>query len=552
MAPSPNNPEDINNSPGDSLNWPDIVDFGQESTNDPQLSTATPRHDRDSPEQEQKVPVTGPAARAPKKAQKRIFSETDTQEEPRDDSKKHKLNIDQDVNVYNIRQHVETALKVERLRARKKEERRRKKPTDVKEHTEYKNTEDEATEDELESEDELQENNRQEDLSEWGVLGVGPPKSDELEAIEEWHKKRIESDRIARDERRKKSEEEENKAKEGGEDKDKDKEKKKEKKKKEPRTIEACNHCKDKKIKCSANRKKCKPCRDAKKDCFFSHPALGEPWKREWPVHRYGEVEAERDYYRKKVKHLELLVDFLQPRAVLGPRDKRQIDEWETKQEAADIERKCVMEERRTSRRKYKQKYLERKKEKLEKLEKPKQKGGVIEDPAQAGTQKRQLNKQHLQRQPPSSAERPVINDPNETQVSHVPSYTQNPYSNYAEPPSFSEQWWAPLPTDRSDDELDAALTNPVTRRRPQRQPQSRPPRARPSGQRPGQARPTVQSIDSQATRDTGNPHVPSYLEFQPQPQQQPPYGRREGAQPEQTFQTPSPPFDDPSRSSFL
>ncbi|OJD27613.1 hypothetical protein ACJ73_00992 [Blastomyces percursus] len=606
--PSPNNPGGVSNSVNNSPNWSDIVDFGQESTNDPQSSTAAPGHDRyaprqeqnvpvtepaanapkkakkrmfsetnnpgdirdslgsspsgsyrfkvdsgqgwmndpqlaaaasghyrDSPGQEQHVPVTEPAARAPKKAKRGIFSETDAQTERHGDSTKHKLKIDKDVNVYNVRQHVDTTLKVERLRARKKEERLQKTSTDAKEHAEYKNTEDEATEDELESEEELKGKKRQEELSEWELLGMRPQwlerlqKPNELEAIEDWHKRRIKSDRIARGERRKKREEDEKKAKEAGEDKDEEKKEKK----KEPRTIEACNYC------------KCKPCRDAKTDCFFAHPAVGEPWKREWPVHRYGEVEAERDYYREKVKHLEQLVDLLKPKAVLGLEDRYQIDEWETQQEAADTERKRVVDELRTSRWKYKQEYLERKKEKLAK---PEQKGSVIEEAGKAGTRQIQLSKQQQQRQPPSSTARSVINDPTETQVGHVSSYTENPYSDNAAPARLSEQEWVPLPTDSSDDELDPALTNPVRRRRPQQQQ----PRARPSGQLAGQPRPTMQSTDSQVTRDTGNPYVPSSLEPQQPPQRQPPYERGEGAQPEQSLRIPSPPFDFPSDSPFL
>ncbi|PGG95671.1 hypothetical protein GX51_08186, partial [Blastomyces parvus] len=155
MAPSPNNLGEICHPTGSSSDilW-SCVDFEAWTTDDPQLSTAAPGHERDGPEQEQDVPVAEPAASAPKKTKKRIFSETDTQTERRNEPKKNKSNIVKVVNVPNVRVKADTTRKVEGIRAGKKQKQYQKTSKNVNVRTEGNDTEAEDTEaDDTEADD---------------------------------------------------------------------------------------------------------------------------------------------------------------------------------------------------------------------------------------------------------------------------------------------------------------------------------------------------------------------------------------------------------------
>ncbi|PGH00762.1 hypothetical protein GX51_05643, partial [Blastomyces parvus] len=391
------------------------------------------------------------------------------------------------------------------------------------EDTEAEDTETEATEEELDSDEKYTEKQPQKGLPQEEL-----PDSEmfvwtqELKALQnevdnarQRQRHRIEENRNARKQRREKEERErEEKEKHKSEDKGEDKgvEKKEEEKEKKYRTVEACNRCKVKKIKCSINRVACKPCRVAKEECYFSHPITGEPYKREWPIQKYGDTKSELELYRELARVLKQIASLLERKSVMGAKDIRRLRKLKRRRDEICKELKRVREERLYRRLLHKKGYLELKEDELDELGKVKVE---IKKTKQARTWKRKPNKQQQQQQPHSSTERPVVNDPIEFQLAPLQRYPENPFSDtYAVPPSLYGQPWTQYTTGNSDDELDPALTNPVRRRRPQQPPQRQPPRRQ---EKKAQPTPSPRLSEDETSVETGSGPFDDVHEWTPQ-----------------------------------
>ncbi|OJD10642.1 hypothetical protein AJ78_08400 [Emergomyces pasteurianus Ep9510] len=83
-----------------------------------------------------------------------------------------------------------------------------------------------------------------------------------------------------------------------------------------PRTLEACNRCKARKMKCSTDPIQCTPCRHANETCYHAHPITGKAYKRAWPINEYATKLRELEQQSEEIAKLRELVKLLEDRLI--------------------------------------------------------------------------------------------------------------------------------------------------------------------------------------------------------------------------------------------
>ncbi|EER43054.1 conserved hypothetical protein [Histoplasma capsulatum H143] len=420
-------------------------------------------------------------APSPERVKKRLFSGADTETEDAYESKRVKLDMYEKVNSFNLRQRIDTSVKMKNLRAIPKKKTNDKgkgeKPEEVGQLTEDEQSGDELTEwdvlteDELPPDDELNRlrqelNDKEEELARAKARteharGLAKARG----AMEAAGAEGVEG----------------GEGDEGGEtggSKKAASKKKSEIEKKAPRSVEACNMCKIKKIRCSANRIACKSCRQANELCCFTHPTTGESFLRGWRVSRFGDVVKELGQLRKENEELRKHSDMLERKCGQDSEVKSLLDEWRRQEKAKDDARMKARKERLKYQRKFKKEYLRMKAAVMAKAIETENKDTQKLAGTGAGTQ-HENQPQHV---PADNSMAPS--------GGNLQAYQQNPFSDidssYPDPygglssivPGASRssrgQNFPGLPSQHSlDFALDPELTKPRQRNRQQpRQPQ--------------------------------------------------------------------------------
>ncbi|EGC45987.1 conserved hypothetical protein [Histoplasma capsulatum var. duboisii H88] len=402
-------------------------------------------------------------APSPERVKKRLFSGADTETEDAYESKRVKLDMYEKVNSFNLRQRIDTSVKMKNLRAIPKKKTNDKgkgeKPEEVGQLTEDEQSGDELTEwdvlteDELPPDDELNRlrqelNDKEEELARAKARteharGLAKARG----AMEAAGAEGVEG----------------GEGDEGGEtggSKKAASKKKSEIEKKAPRSVEACNMCKIKKIRCSANRIACKSCRQANELCCFTHPTTGESFLRGWRVSRFGDVVKELGQLRKENEELRKHSDMLERKCGQDSEVKSLLDEWRRQEKAKDDARMKARKERLKYQRKFKKEYLRMKAAVMAKAIETENKDTQKLAGTGAGTQ-HENQPQHV---PADNSMAPIIL-----------IRMEDCHPLYLEPPALQGAKTFPdfLPQHSLDFALDPELTKPRQRNRQQpRQPQ--------------------------------------------------------------------------------
>ncbi|KKZ63937.1 hypothetical protein EMCG_01748 [[Emmonsia] crescens] len=213
---------------------------------------------------------------------------------------------------------------------------------------------------------------------------------------------------------------------------------------KAPRTIEACNRCKAKKMKCSTDPIQCKPCRMAKEPCYHAHPITGQWYERGMDMNEsrikiwmLEQKLMEIERLRKRIEDLEkrLEEDYQDDR--IGPERTQREEEEKEQRNVEDAEK---LEEQKYQER-YHKIYEEDKAKQLAAKEAKEAKEGNERNEGNEGNEAKKGKKPKAKAEEKgkgkekqrSSTDQPIPKNPDQSQTQlqpsmHVHSSQQNPY----------------------------------------------------------------------------------------------------------------------------
>ncbi|OAX82609.1 hypothetical protein ACJ72_03034 [Emergomyces africanus] len=273
-----------------------------------------------------------------------------------------------------------------------------------------------------------------------------------------------------------------------------------------PRTLEACNRCKARKMRCSTDPNQCRPCKNAKETCYHAHPITGKAYERGWEINEYATKLREIERQSNEIERLRELVNVLEDRLISqhGDNEIRQEREKRTQemneQQNAEGEQQKMREEEFDELVKkemeWEQLKLEKAKaRKVTKLEAEEKQGIQAKVKIEKGQNEknRRLEQKPIAKAPAQTNQNPTHSE--EDSDSDLYSDTLNRPSKRRGPAQSTSSTFTPVPprtgqfpsSNRSDYVADPSLTTP----RPTRQPtQARGGRGPPRPQQPARMPP--------------------------------------------------------------